>query len=198
MAGGLVDGVTTNPSLVAKTGRPFHETVVAICELVGGPVSAEVTATDAAPMLEQARELAALHEHVVVKLPLTRDGLQTCRALADDGIKTNVTLCFSAVQGLLAAKAGATYVSPFIGRLDDIGQAGMDLIRDLRQVYDNYGFETKVLAASIRHTEHLLQAALAGADAATIPAGVFDKLLNHPLTDSGLERFLADWKKAGL
>ncbi|MBV61304.1 fructose-6-phosphate aldolase [Abyssibacter profundi] len=198
VAGGLVDGVTTNPSLVAKTGRPFHETVVAICELVGGPVSAEVTATDAAPMLEQARELAALHEHVVVKLPLTRDGLQTCRALADDGIKTNVTLCFSAVQGLLAAKAGATYVSPFIGRLDDIGQAGMDLIRDLRQVYDNYGFETKVLAASIRHTEHLLQAALAGADAATIPAGVFDKLLNHPLTDSGLERFLADWKKAGL
>lgn len=198
VAGSLVDGVTTNPSLVAKTGRPFHETVVAICELVGGPVSAEVTATDAAPMLEQARELAALHEHVVVKLPLTRDGLQTCRALADDGIKTNVTLCFSAVQGLLAAKAGATYVSPFIGRLDDIGQAGMDLIRDLRQVYDNYGFETKVLAASIRHTEHLLQAALAGADAATIPAGVFDKLLNHPLTDSGLERFLADWKKAGL
>ena len=198
VAGGLVDGVTTNPSLVAKTGQPFHDTVVAICELVGGPVSAEVTALDTESMLAQGRELAALHEHVVVKLPLTTDGMAACRALSDDGIKTNVTLCFSAVQGLLAAKAGATYVSPFIGRLDDIGQAGMDLIRDLRQVFDNYGFETKILAASIRHTEHLLQAALAGADASTIPASVFNKLLNHPLTDSGLDRFLADWKKAGL
>ncbi|WP_348671811.1 fructose-6-phosphate aldolase [uncultured Abyssibacter sp.] len=198
VAGGLVDGVTTNPSLVAKTGKPFHETVVAICELVGGPVSAEVTALDTEAMLTQARELAALHKHVVVKLPLTRDGLAACRVLSEEGIKTNVTLCFSAVQGLLAAKAGATYVSPFIGRLDDIGQAGMDLIRDLRQVFDNYGFTTKVLAASIRHPEHVLQAALAGADASTIPAAIFGKLLNHPLTDSGLDRFLADWKKAGL
>lgn len=198
VAGGLVDGVTTNPSLVAKTGKPFHETVVAICELVGGPVSAEVTALDTEAMLIQARELAALHKHVVVKLPLTRDGLAACRVLSEEGIKTNVTLCFSAVQGLLAAKAGATYVSPFIGRLDDIGQAGMDLIRDLRQVFDNYGFTTKVLAASIRHPEHVLQAALAGADASTIPAAIYGKLLNHPLTDSGLDRFLADWKKAGL
>lgn len=197
-AGGLVDGVTTNPSLVAASGKPFHESVVAICELVGGPVSAEVTATETEPMLAQGRELAALHEHVVVKLPLTTNGLAACRTLTAEGVKTNVTLCFSAVQGLMAAKAGATYVSPFIGRLDDIGQSGMDLIRDLRQVFDNYMLETKILAASIRHPEHVLQAALAGADASTIPVGVFDKLLNHPLTDAGLERFLADWKAAGL
>ena len=195
---GLVDGVTTNPSLIAKSGKPFHDTVVKICDIVGGPVSAEVIATEADAMLAQGRELAALHEHIVVKLPMTTAGLATCKALTDDGIKTNVTLCFSAVQGLLAAKAGATYVSPFIGRVDDIGLAGMDLIRDMRQVFDNYAFDTKILAASIRHTEHVLQSALAGADAATIPVSVFDKLLNHPLTDKGLDAFLADWKSAGL
>lgn len=197
-ATGLVDGVTTNPSLIAKSGRPFHDTVVQICELVGGPVSAEVIATERDAMLEQGRELAALHEHIVVKLPMTTAGLAVCKQLTDDGIKTNVTLCFSAVQGLLAAKAGATYVSPFVGRVDDIGLPGMELIRDLRQVFDNYAFDTKILAASIRHTEHVLQSALAGADAATIPVGVFDKLLNHPLTDKGLDAFLADWKAAGL
>lgn len=197
-ASGLVDGVTTNPSLIAKSGQPFHDTVVKICDIVGGPVSAEVIATDYEPMLAQGRELAALHEHIVVKLPMTTAGLATCKALTADGIKTNVTLCFSAVQGLLAAKAGATYVSPFIGRVDDIGLAGMDLIRDMRQVFDNYAYDTKILAASIRHTEHVLQSALAGADAATIPVAVFDKLLNHPLTDKGLDGFLADWKSAGL
>lgn len=197
-ASGLVDGVTTNPSLIAKSGQPFHDTVIKICDIVGGPVSAEVIATEYEPMLSQGRELAALHEHIVVKLPMTTAGLATCKALTADGIKTNVTLCFSAVQGLLAAKAGATYVSPFIGRVDDIGLAGMDLIRDMRQVFDNYAFETKILAASIRHTEHVLQSALVGADAATIPVGVFDKLLNHPLTDKGLDGFLADWKSAGL
>lgn len=197
-ANGLVDGVTTNPSLIAKSGRPFHDTVVQICEIVGGPVSAEVIATEFEPMLAQGRELAALHEHIVVKLPMTTAGLATCKALTADGIKTNVTLCFSAVQGLLAAKAGATYVSPFIGRVDDIGLAGMDLIRDMRAVFDNYALDTRILAASIRHTEHVLQSALAGADAATIPVAVFDKLLNHPLTDKGLDAFLADWKSAGL
>ena len=197
-ANGLVGGVTTNPSLIAKSGRPFHDTVVQICEIVGGPVSAEVIATEFEPMLAQGRELAALHEHIVVKLPMTTAGLATCKALTADGIKTNVTLCFSAVQGLLAAKAGATYVSPFIGRVDDIGLAGMDLIRDMRAVFDNYALDTRILAASIRHTEHVLQSALAGADAATIPVAVFDKLLNHPLTDKGLDAFLADWKSAGL
>lgn len=197
-ASGLIDGVTTNPSLIAKSGQPFHDTVVKICNIVGGPVSAEVIATEYDAMLAQGRELAALHEHIVVKLPMTTAGLATCKALSKDGIKTNVTLCFSAVQGLLAAKAGATYVSPFIGRVDDIGLAGMELIHDMRQVFDNYAFDTKILAASIRHTEHVLQAAMAGADAATIPVAVFDKLLNHPLTDQGLEAFLADWKSAGL
>ena len=197
-ASGLIDGVTTNPSLIAKSGQPFHDTVVKICNIVGGPVSAEVIATEYDSMLAQGRELAALHEHIVVKLPMTTAGLATCKALTKDGIKTNVTLCFSAVQGLLAAKAGATYVSPFIGRVDDIGLAGMELIHDMRQVFDNYAFDTKILAASIRHTEHVLQAAMAGADAATIPVAVFDKLLNHPLTDQGLEAFLADWKSAGL
>ncbi|MBR9813763.1 fructose-6-phosphate aldolase [bacterium] len=197
-ASGLIDGVTTNPSLIAKSGQPFHDTVVKICNIVGGPVSAEVIATEHDAMLAQGRELAALHEHIVVKLPMTIAGLATCKALTKDGIKTNVTLCFSAVQGLLAAKAGATYVSPFIGRVDDIGLAGMELIHDMRQVFDNYAFDTKILAASIRHTEHVLQAAMAGADAATIPVAVFDKLLNHPLTDQGLEAFLADWKSAGL
>lgn len=197
-ASGLIDGVTTNPSLIAKSGQPFHDTVVKICNIVGGPVSAEVIATEYDAVLAQGRELAALHEHIVVKLPMTTAGLATCKALSKDGIKTNVTLCFSAVQGLLAAKAGATYVSPFIGRVDDIGLAGMELIHDMRQVFDNYAFDTKILAASIRHTEHVLQAAMAGADAATIPVAVFDKLLNHPLTDQGLEAFLADWKSAGL
>ena len=197
VAGGLVDGVTTNPSLVAKTGKPFHETVVAICELVGGPVSAEVTALDTEAMLTQARELAALHKHVVVKLPLTRDGLAACRVLSEEGIKTNVTLCFSANQALLAAKVGATYISPFLGRLDDINLDGVELIENIRQIYDNYGFETQILAASIRSPNHVTQVALAGSDVATIPPDVIRKLANHPLTNAGIDGFLKDWKATG-
>ena len=198
VASGLVDGVTTNPTLIAKSGKPFHETVQQIAQLVGGPTSAEVTALDRDGMLAQADDLASLDPNIVIKLPMTTDGLAACTALSKRGVKTNVTLCFSAVQGLMAAKAGATYVSPFIGRLDDIGQSGMDLIRDMRALFDNYAFDTKILAASIRHTEHVLQSALAGADAATIPVSTFNKLLNHPLTDAGLAAFMADWKSAGL
>ena len=187
------DGAAVCQALLEAAKRAGAEAADAVA-VAAESVSADVRGG----RLEQAERAEGVDVGLRVLIGRRQATVSACRALADDGIKTNVTLCFSAVQGLLAAKAGATYVSPFIGRLDDIGQAGMDLIRDLRQVYDNYGFETKVLAASIRHTEHLLQAALAGADAATIPAGVFDKLLNHPLTDSGLERFLADWKKAGL
>ncbi|MED5548062.1 MAG: fructose-6-phosphate aldolase [Pseudomonadota bacterium] len=194
---GLVDGVTTNPSLIAKSGRDFIEVTKEICALVNGPVSAEVTAMDTDGMITEGRKLAALAGNVVVKLPLTFGGLKACRALTDDGIKTNVTLCFSANQGLLAAKAGATYISPFIGRLDDLGVDGMELIENLRIIYDNYGFETEILAASIRSADHVQQCALAGADVATVPPTVLKGLVKHKLTDAGLEAFLADWKKTG-
>lgn len=195
---GLLDGVTTNPSLIAKTGRDFIETVKEICSIVDGPVSAEVTATDAATMLLEGRKLAKIADNIAVKLPLTWDGLKTCKALTSDGIMVNVTLCFSANQALLAAKAGATFVSPFIGRLDDIHIDGMELIEDIRVIYDNYpDFTTQILAASIRNPNHVKDAAIAGADVVTVPANVLKSLASHPLTDKGLELFLADWKKTG-
>jgi len=194
---GLVDGVTTNPSLIAKSGRDFLEVTKEICGLVDGPVSAEVTALEAGDMVTEGRKLAKIAGNVVIKLPLTFEGLKACRTLTGEGIKTNVTLCFSANQGLLAAKAGATYVSPFIGRLDDLGVDGMELIENLRIVYDNYGFQTEVLAASIRSADHVQQCALAGADVATVPPGVLKGLVKHKLTDAGLEAFLSDWKKTG-
>ncbi len=193
---GILDGVTTNPSLVAKEGRDFHAVLREIVSIVNGPISAEVTATELEGMLDEGHTLAAIHPNIVVKLPLTTDGLRACKRLSDEGIKTNVTLCFSAAQALLAAKAGATYISPFIGRLDDISTEGMDLINQIRVIYDNYGFETEILAASIRHPMHVVQAALAGADVATIPHKVIGKLVQHPLTTIGLEKFLADWKKS--
>jgi transaldolase len=189
--------VTTNPSIIAKSGRDFLEVIKEICALVEGDVSAEVLATDTAGMLVEGRKLAALASNVVVKLPLTMDGLAACKKFTADGIKTNVTLCFSANQALLAAKCGATYISPFIGRLDDIGLCGMDLISDIRDIYDNYGFETQILAASIRHPEHVLSAALIGADVCTLPPKVVWQLAQHPLTDKGLADFLADWKASG-
>jgi transaldolase len=195
---GLLDGVTTNPSLVAKTGKDFVSTIKEICKTVKGPVSAEVTATDHATMLAEGRKLAALATNVAVKVPLTVDGLKTCKALTDDGIMVNVTLCFSAAQAILAAKAGATFISPFVGRLDDIGQDGMQLIADIVQIYNNYpDFKTEVLVASIRHPIHLIESAKIGADVATLPPNVLKGLVKHPLTDKGLEAFLADWKKTG-
>ncbi|MEZ5919913.1 MAG: fructose-6-phosphate aldolase [Parvularculaceae bacterium] len=194
---GLVDGVTTNPSLVAKSGRDFKEVIAEICKLVDGPVSAEVTATEAAAMIKEGRHLAKIARNVVVKLPLTMEGIAACKALTDDGVNTNVTLCFSSNQALIAAKAGATYISPFIGRLDDIGQEGMELIREIRHIYDNYDFETQILAASIRSPMHIRDSALAGADVATAPPAVIRGLANHPLTDKGLDAFLKDWAKTG-
>lgn len=194
---GLVDGVTTNPSLVAKSGRVFREVIAEICAIVDGPVSAEVTALEAPAMIEEGKSLAKIASNVTVKLPLTLEGLKACRALVDDDIKTNVTLCFSANQALLAAKAGATFVSPFIGRLDDIGLEGMELIREIRMIYDNYDFHTEILAASIRSPMHIKDSALAGADVATAPPAVIKSLANHPLTEKGLAAFLADWKKTG-
>lgn len=195
---GLLDGVTTNPSLVAKTGKDFVSTIKEICKIVKGPVSAEVTATDHATMLAEGRKLAALATNVAVKVPLTVDGLKTCKALSDDGIMVNVTLCFSAAQAILAAKAGASFISPFVGRLDDIGQDGMQLIADIVQIYNNYpDFRTEVLVASIRHPIHLIESAKLGADVATLPPNVLKGLVKHPLTDRGLEAFLADWKKTG-
>jgi transaldolase len=194
---GLVDGVTTNPSLVAKSGRDFREVVAEICGIVSGPVSAEVTAVETEPMIAEGKSLAKIAANVVVKLPLTLKGIAACKTLAGDGIKTNVTLCFSANQALIAAKAGATYISPFVGRLDDVGEDGMQLIRDIRVIYDNYGFRTEILAASIRSPQHVREAALAGADVATAPPSVIKALANHPLTDKGLEAFLADWAKTG-
>lgn len=195
---GLIDGVTTNPSLVAKEGNvDFKEHIAKICSIVKGDVSAEVTALDTQGMLSQGRELAAIAPNVVVKCPLTIDGLKATRILSSEGIKVNVTLCFSPAQAILAAKAGAAYISPFIGRLDDIATDGMQLISDIVQIYDNYAFETEVLAASIRHPMHIVNCALAGADVATIPFTVIKQLVNHPLTDKGLEAFLADWKKSG-
>lgn len=195
---GLIDGVTTNPSLVAKEGTvDFKEHLAKICEMVKGDISAEVTALDTEGMLREGRDYAKVAPNVVVKCPLTMDGLKATRQLREEGIKVNVTLCFSAAQALLAAKAGATYISPFIGRLDDIAQDGMQLIRDIVQIYDNYGFATEVLAASIRHPMHIVDCALAGADVATIPFKVLQQLVKHPLTDKGLDAFLADWKKSG-
>jgi transaldolase len=195
---GMIDGVTTNPSLVAKEGDvDFAKHIAAICELVEGDVSAEVTSIDTEGMLREGRELAKIAPNVVIKCPLTLDGLKATRVFRDEGTKVNVTLCFSAAQALLAAKAGASYISPFIGRLDDIGQDGMQLIRDIVQIYDNYGFATEVLAASIRHPMHIVDCALAGADVSTIPFKVITQLVKHPLTDKGLEGFLSDWKKSG-
>lgn len=197
-ATGLVDGVTTNPSLIKKSGRDFKETIAQICAIVDGPVSAEVIATDEATMMKQAHTLAKIADNVVVKLPLTLDGLKACRQLHSEGIDTNVTLCFSANQALLAAKAGATYISPFIGRLDDIHIEGMDLIREMRVIYDNYGYETEILAASIRNPLHVKESALAGADVMTAPPDVIRALVNHPLTDKGLAAFVADADAAGI
>ncbi|MEC9347228.1 MAG: fructose-6-phosphate aldolase [Pseudomonadota bacterium] len=194
---GLVDGVTTNPSLVAKSGRDFVEVIAEIAGVVEGPVSAEVTATDAATMIAEGRKLAAIASNIAVKVPLTMDGLKACKTLTGEGTMVNVTLCFSANQALLAAKAGATFISPFVGRLDDIGADGMDLIADILQIYSNYAFETEVLVASIRHPLHLFQAAKLGADVATLPPDVLRGLASHPLTDKGLAAFLADWGKTG-
>lgn len=195
---GMIDGVTTNPSLVAKEGDvDFKEHIAKICSIVKGDVSAEVTALDTAGMLAEGRELAKIASNVVIKVPLTLDGLKACRTFREEGTKVNVTLCFSAAQALLAAKAGASYISPFIGRLDDIGQDGMALIRDIVDIYGNYNFETEVLAASIRHPMHIVDCALAGADVSTIPFKVITQLVKHPLTDKGLEGFMNDWKKSG-
>ena len=191
----ILDGVTTNPSLIAKEGKPFKETILKICDLVNGPVSTEVTALDKDGMLKQGREYAAWHKNVVVKLPTTREGIKARKVLTGEGIKTNLTLCFSPNQALLVAKAGATYVSPFVGRVDDISQDGMQLIRDIILIYKNYGYTTQVLTASVRHPMHVVEAAKAGSHVATIPFKVLDMLFNHPLTDKGLAAFLKDWEK---
>jgi transaldolase len=196
-ATGLVDGVTTNPSLIAKSGRNMLEVIGEICGIVGGPVSAEVASMDTAGILAEGRKLAAIAPNVVVKAPLTREGLIAVQEFAAEGIQTNVTLCFSGAQALLAAKAGASYVSPFVGRLDDHGAVGMDLIREIRAIFDNYDFDTDILAASIRNPAHVAEAALAGADCATIPPDVFQALFKHPLTERGLQQFMADWKGTG-
>lgn len=196
---GLIDGITTNPSLLATAvaDRSPTEVLLDICNTVDGPVSAEVVATDLDGMLTEGRRLAALHDHIVVKVPLTEDGLRACRTFRAEGIRVNVTLCFSAVQAALAAKAGATYISPFVGRLDDVGHDGMELVAEIREIYDIYGFDTEVLAASLRHPKHVLQAMLVGADCGTLPPKVLHQLLKHPLTDRGLDAFLADWKAGG-
>jgi transaldolase len=196
-ATGLVDGVTTNPTLIAKAGRPMLEVIAEICDIVEGPVSAEVAATESQAMLAEGRKLAGVAPNVVVKVPLTREGLIATHAFAREGIQTNVTLCFSAPQALLAAKAGASYISPFIGRLDDYGAVGAELIAEIRAIYDNYDFDTEILAASIRHGAHVTAAAIAGADCATIPPAVFEGLFKHPLTEIGLKTFLSDWEKTG-
>lgn len=196
-ASGLLDGVTTNPSLVAKTGRRIMDVIAEICAIVPGPVSAEVAATEYDGMLAEARVLRGIASNVAVKLPLTPDGLRACRRLSDDGAMINVTLCFSAAQALLAAKAGAAFVSPFVGRLDDIGEDGMGLIADIVEIYRNYAFKTEVLVASVRHPMHVVEAARLGAHVATVPPAVLRLLFNHPLTDKGLAGFLADWAKTG-
>lgn len=195
---GLIDGVTTNPSLIAKSGRDFIEVVTEICAIVDGPVSAEVTALDAETMIQEGNKLREIADNVAIKVPLTWDGLKACKALTDDGTMVNVTLCFNANQALLAAKAGATFISPFIGRLDDMGLDGMELIEEIRTIYDNYdGLTTEILAASIRSVNHVKQAALIGADVATVPGSVIKQLAKHPLTDKGLDAFLKDWEKTG-
>jgi transaldolase len=192
---GIVDGVTTNPSLIAKEGRPIEDQISRICEIVDGDISAEVVSTVADEMIREGRVLAKIHRNVVVKVPLTRDGIRACSILSREGTRVNVTLCFSAAQALLAAKAGAYIISPFVGRLDDVGHVGMDLIRAIVQIYRNYGFKTQVLAASLRMPNHVIDSALAGAHIGTMPFKVLDQLFNHPLTDKGLEQFLKDWGK---
>jgi len=193
---GVLDGVTTNPSLIAKEGVDYAKRLGEICEIVKGPVSAEVLATDAEKMVTEGRDRAKIAENIVVKLPSTVDGVKACKTLTDEGIRTNLTLCFQPLQALLVAKAGAFLVSPFIGRIDDIGDEGMSIIHQIRQIYDNYGFKTKILAASIRHTNHMLHCALAGADVATVPFSVIQGMMKHPLTDIGIEKFISDYKKA--
>jgi len=197
IASGFVDGVTTNPSLIAKSGRNILEAISEICELVDGPVSAEVAATDFETMLAEGRKLAKLADNVTVKVPLTEDGLRNCRALSDEGTDVNVTLCFTAGQALLAAKAGATFISPFVGRLDDIGQDGMGLIEEIVTIYDQYGFDTQVLVASVRSTQNIVDAAMLGADVATLPPKILGALYKHPLTDKGLAAFISDWEGSG-
>ncbi len=192
---GILDGVTTNPTLVSKTGRPFMEVVEEICSIVDGPVSLEAVSLKVDDMIEEARGLARVADNAVIKLPCTKDGLKATKQLTGEGIKINMTLCFSPNQALLAAKAGATYVSPFVGRLDDRGQNGMALVEEIRTIYDNYGYKTQIIVASIRHPMHVRDAALMGADVATIPFEVFNKLVQHPLTDDGIKKFLADWEK---
>jgi transaldolase len=192
---GYLDGITTNPSLVAKEGRAFKDLLKEICRIVSGPVNAEVTAVDAPGMLKQAMELKEVAPNIVIKIPMLPEGMKALKTLAEQRVSTNITLIFSPVQALIAAKLGATYVSPFIGRLDDISQVGMDVIRQIRQIFDNYGLETQILTASVRHPVHVLEAALAGSDVATMPYKIFDMLLKHPLTDIGNEKFMADWKK---
>ncbi len=192
---GILDGVTTNPSLISKTGRPWRECVEEICSIVEGPVSVEAVSLKADEIIKEARELSRIAENIVIKVPIMKDGLKAVRVLSSEGIKTNMTLCFSPNQALLAAKAGGTFVSPFVGRLDDVGQSGMSLIEEIRTIYDNYGYKTQIIVASIRHPMHVRDAALMGADVATIPFEVFEKLVQHPLTDVGIKRFLADWEK---
>lgn len=192
----ILDGVTTNPSLIAKEKRPFKDAILEICSIVNGPVSVEVTELEKNAMLSQGREYASWHKNVVVKLPITREGVQACKALSGEGIPINMTLCFSASQALIVAKAGAAYVSPFVGRLDDISSNGLDLVRQVVQVYRNYDFKTQILAASLRHPIHVVECALAGAHVGTMPFKVLDSLFNHPLTDKGLAQFLKDWEKA--
>ncbi|MFH0764801.1 MAG: fructose-6-phosphate aldolase [Calditrichota bacterium] len=194
---GVLDGVTTNPSLIAKEGKPYEELLEEICSLVDGPVSAEVTAMDYEGMMREAKKLVNIHPNIAVKLPITRDGLKACVSLSKKAVAVNMTLCFSPGQALLVAKAGATYVSPFVGRLDDISQVGMELIRQIVQIYENYEYATQVLVASVRNPIHVLEAALAGADIVTMPHAVISQLLQHPLTDIGLQKFLADWGKTG-
>ena len=194
---GLIDGVTTNPSLIAKSGRNIIETIAEICSEVSGPVSAEVTATDFDTMIKEGRKLSAIAENVAIKVPLTFDGLRACKVFSEDGIMVNVTLCFSAAQAILAAKSGASFISPFIGRLDDIGSDGMSLISEITEIYEIHGFETKVLAASIRSVQDIINVAKLGADVATIPPKFLKAMYNHPLTDKGLADFLSDWKKTG-
>ena len=194
---GLLDGVTTNPSLILKSGRDIKEVLAEICDIVDGDVSGEVAATDYDTMLKEGRELAKIADNICIKLPITMDGLRACKTLVDEGFKTNMTLCFNANQALLVAKAGGTYVSPFIGRLDDMGIDGMELIEEIRAIYDNYAFETEILAASIRTVNHVKDCAMVGADVATMPPSTIEKLVKHPLTDNGLAAFLADWEKTG-
>ena len=194
---GLLDGVTTNPTLVSKEGKEFKGLIKEICGIVDGPVNAEVVSTDAEGMIDEARDLVKLADNIVVKIPLTEEGLKAVKILAAEEIKTNVTLCFYATQALMAAKAGAAYVSPFVGRLDDISSTGMDLVEQIITIYDNYGYDTEIIVASIRNPTHVVDAALMGADIATIPYNVIQQLIKHPLTDIGLEKFLADWKKMG-